>query len=311
MWNCKGDGSREAPMIRPFLTTLALAAAVSTIGAAQAEQPPETVHFLSADGKTTLTGYLFLPATRRATRAPAVVMMHGRAGPYSLNVKATGPYDATTLSRRHVQWGEIWSNLGYVAVLVDGFGPRGFAGGFGPHSINERPDEVNEVTVRPLDAYGALAWLRSRPDVAADRIGLQGWSNGGSATLAAIATDAPGIAEHTPVAGFRAGLVFYAGCGLRGAYKEQGYKPYTTVLEFHGTADEETGFNTCRRLVDRSRAAGGDIELVSYDGATHDFDDPGRNRQSVPANQPARTDSIARAQEFFERMLAQGLPPRR
>ena len=119
------------------------------------------------------------------------------------------------------------------------------------------------------------------------------------------------IADHTPAAGFRAGLVFYAGCGLREKYKSQGFKPYTSVLEFHGTADEETGFNTCRRLVDKTRAAGGDIELVSYDDATHDFDDPGRKRQSVPANQQARTDAIARATSFFEGLLAQGLPPRR
>jgi len=300
-------------MTCPFLCKLAavLAATVSMIGTSQAEQPPETVHFRSADGKTILTGYVFAPAVRRAARVPAVVMMHGRAGPYSLNVKETGPYDATTLSRRHMQWGEIWASLGYIAVLVDGFGPRGFPGGFGRHSINERPDEVNEVTVRPLDAYGALAWLRSRSDVTPDRIGLQGWSNGGSATLAAIAVDAPGIVEHNAAAGFRAALVFYAGCGLRERYKEQSYRPYTTVLEFHGTADEETGYGTCRRLVEKSHAAGGDIELVTYDNATHDFDDPGRNRQSVSANQDARSDAIARAQAFFERLLAQGLPPRR
>ena len=55
---------------------------------------------------------------------------------------------------------------------------------------------------------------------------------------------------------------------------------------------------------------GGDIELVSYEGATHDFDDPGARRQRVPANQYARTDSIQRSEAFFERILAQGLPPR-
>ena len=300
------------PITWPFLSTLAvvLAAVGGMIDAARAEQPPDTVHFLSADGTTTLTGYLFMPAQPRATRSPAVVMMHGRAGPYSLNVKDTGPYDATTLSRRHKQWGEIWSNLGYIAVLVDGFGPRGFSGGFGPHSIGERPDEVNEVTVRPLDAYGALAWLRSRPDVAPDRIGLMGWSNGGSATLAAMAEDAPGIIEHNAEAGFRAALVFYAGCGLRNRYKSQDYVPYATVLEFHGTADSETRYALCNRLVDKSRAAGGAIEQVSYPDATHDFDDPGRNRQSVPANQSARADAIGRAQQFFERALAEGLPTR-
>src|SRR5262245_40481382 len=179
---------------------------------------PATVQFPSADGKTTLTGFVYTPKDRRAERAPAVVMMHGRAGPYSLNVKSSGPYNASTLSKRHKMWGERWSALGYVAVLVDSFAPRGFPGGFAQGTIKERPDAVNEATVRPLDAYGALAYLRSRPDVAGDRIGLQGWSNGGSAALAAMAVDTPGLIGP----GFRAALVFYAGCGLRGPFDGPG-----------------------------------------------------------------------------------------
>jgi carboxymethylenebutenolidase len=292
------------------LRTAVAGLALAVSGAAYAQQVPATVHFMSADGKTNLIGYAFMPAEKRAERTPAVVLMHGRAGPYSLNVKDTGPYNATTLTMRHKQWGTSWAALGYIAVLVDSFGPRGFWSGFGRGSYNDRPDAVNEVTIRPLDAYGALAYLRSRADVAPDRIGLQGWSNGGSAALATMAVDAPGITDHSAAAGFKAALVFYAGCGLHDKYKAQGYKPYTSVLEFHGTKDEETPYNPCRRLVERSRGMGGDIELVSYQGATHDFDDPGTRRQRVPANQYARTDSIQRAEAFFERVLAQGLPPR-
>ena len=44
----------------------------------------------------------------------------------------------------------------------------------------DRPAAVSEITVRPLDAYAALKYLRTRPDVKPDRIGIQGWSNGGS-----------------------------------------------------------------------------------------------------------------------------------
>ena len=53
-------------------------------------------------------------------------MMHGRAGPYSS--AANGRYDATTLSKRHAFWGRYWAAQGYVALLVDGFGPRGRRG---------------------------------------------------------------------------------------------------------------------------------------------------------------------------------------
>ena len=38
---------------------------------------------------------------------------------------------------------------------------------------------VRRGHVRKFDAYGALDYLRGRSDVIADRIGLQGWSNGG------------------------------------------------------------------------------------------------------------------------------------
>jgi dienelactone hydrolase len=260
---------------------------------------PTTVQIPSADGKTMLTGFVYTPRNSSAGRAPAVVMMHGRAGPYSLNVKNGGPYNASTLSKRHKMWGESWSALGYVAVLVDSFAPRGFPDGFGRHTINERPDAVNEVTVRPLDAYGALAYLRSRSDVAGDRIGLQGWSNGGSAALAAMAVDAPGLTSSAM--GFRAALVFYAGCGLRGHFDAQGYRPYATVLAFHGTADEETSPQRCRRLVERSRSRGGDISLKLYPGASHGFDDPGRQKE--PANRAATADAKASAEALFERIL--------
>jgi carboxymethylenebutenolidase len=246
-----------------------------------------------------LTGFVYTPKDKRAERAPAVVMMHGRAGPYSTNVKKGGPYNAATLSKRHKMWGESWSALGYVAVLVDSFGPRGYPGGFGRHTINERPDAVNEVTVRPLDAYGALAYLRSRSDVAPDRIGLQGWSNGGSAALAAMAVDAQRLAG---TGGFRAALVFYAGCGLRGHFDAQGYRPYATVLAFHGTADEETSPRLCRRFVERSRGLGGDITLTLYPGASHGFDDPGR--QKVSANRNATADSRTSSEALFEKILA-------
>src|SRR5215468_6298603 len=184
VWHYAGAAMLLAATLGPFGSGRVRGQAVATL--------PATVQFPSADGKTTLTGFVYAPKDRRAERAPAVVMMHGRSGPYSSNVKNGGPYNASTLSKRHRMWGESWSALGYVAVLVDSFGPRGYPGGFGRHTYNERPDPVNEVTVRPLDAYGALAYLRSRPDVAPDRIGLQGWSNGGSATLAAMATGVPG-----------------------------------------------------------------------------------------------------------------------
>jgi dienelactone hydrolase len=159
--------------------------------------------------------------------------------------------------------------------------------------------------VRPLDAYGALQYLHTRSDVVPGQIGLQGWSNGGSAVLSAlvqVAADTPGAAMHQPTTGFRAALAFYPGCGLKGVFAD-GYLPYASVRVLQGDADEEVSPKLCAALVKKSRARGGDIEMTLYPGATHDFDDPGRRRQSVEANRIAKADAVVRAQAFFAAQL--------
>ena len=191
--------------IRSLLLVLLVGAGHAVAGEPAA---PETVRFASADGRTELTGYVFKP--QAPGRYPAVVMMHGRAGSYSSLKK--GQYDADALTMRHRMWGRYWAERGYVAIHVDSFGPRGFPEGFAKHSYSSRPGEVSEITVRPLDAYGALAYLRTRADVIPDRIGLQGWSNGGMTVLSTMAPQPPGLKDPSPANGFRAALAHYPSC---------------------------------------------------------------------------------------------------
>jgi dienelactone hydrolase len=126
---------------------------------------PEAVYFKSADGQTEIVGYLFKPTTRGTH--PAVVMLHGRAGPYSatenagctlVSRSAPSPCNANTLSMRHQMWGQFWADRGYISLLPDSFGPRGKAHGFGrfTHHDPDR-DSVNELTVLHFDSEGALA----------------------------------------------------------------------------------------------------------------------------------------------------------
>jgi dienelactone hydrolase len=287
--------------LRLLVTSLAfLAFTVSIVLAAAPGPLPERVTFMSADGATTLVGYVFKPQGSHPTRTPAVVMMHGRAGAYSS--AANGDYSAATLSKRHQEWGHIWAQQGYLAVLVDGFGPRGFPQGFPRFSYDQRPETLNEVMVRPLDAYGALAYLRKRNDVVADRVALQGWSNGGSATLATMSVTAPGITSPTPATGFRGGLAFYPACGLKGQFPN-GVTPYAPVRVLQGSADEEVSPRRCAELVEKSIARGGDVQFQLYPGATHDFDDPNPSHQDNEANAAATQDAVARATAFFASLL--------
>lgn len=258
---------------------------------------PETVRFPSADVKTELTGYLYRPAG--AGPYPAIVMLHGRAGPYSSLRRGT--YTAETLTMRHRMWGEFWASRGYLAVLVDSFGPRGYPDGFPRQSYSQRPSEVSEQFVRPLDAYGALTYLRGRGDVIAERIGLHGWSNGGMTLLSTMAADAPGLAHPDPARGFRAGLAQYPSCRTQALQFR--YKPYAPLLILAASDDDEVSPAVCRQFSETMRARGEPVEFVLYQGAQHAYDDPGKTKQSHAPNRIAMQDSLRRAEEFFERHL--------
>lgn len=250
--------------------------------AAAQEVKVEEVSFLSRDGKTQVKAYLFKPADTPG-KLPAVVMLHGRGGAYSSLAK--GKYDATTLSSRHKAWGELLARNGYAALMVDDFGAVGFPAGFAAGTYKDRPDAVDEVDFRPLHAYGALRFLQSRADVIPGRVALLGWSNGASATLAAMADDKPGDMRRI---GFAAGVALYPGCGLKKRFEKDGYTPYHPVRLFMGTADEEVSPRLCQALVERSKARGSDIALRMFEGATHSYDTPTKSRQSVEANATAK-----------------------
>jgi len=257
----------------------------------------KTVHFQSEDHQTRLIGYLFDPASARPHSA--IVMLHGRAGPYSSLAK--GVYDATTLSKRHKEWGAFWAERGYAALLVDSFGPRGYAKGFPRGSYENRPPEVSEQTIRPLDAYGALRYLRGRRDIISDQIGLQGWSNGGMTVLVTMSDRAPGIDRPTAQSGFRAALAEYPGCGMDAV--KGAYHTYAPLLLMIASADEEVSPKVCESFAHRAKQVGSELESVVFEGAEHNYDDPGKTKQSNPANRSATEQSMRLAERFFAEHL--------
>jgi len=274
---------------------------LAMLPAAAALAAPDTVFFPSADGATEIVAYLFKPQTPGLH--PAIVMLHGRGGPYSSNVNkgcalvsrtSPSPCNATTLSKRHMMWGAYWAERGYIALLPDSFGPRGKAHGFDrfTHDDPERAD-VNEKSVRPLDAEGALSWLRSRNDVIGSRIFLQGWSNGGSTALNVMQR------QGSKPSGYRAALAFYPGCGPK-ALLAATLATSAPVTLFLGSDDEEVSPTRCLDVARRSRDAGSNIDAILYQGATHGFDDPGRRRQSVEGNRAALDDVLKRAIAIVE-----------
>jgi dienelactone hydrolase len=157
---------------------------------------------------------------------------------------------------------------------------------------------VSEQTVRPLDAYAALRYLRGRSDVIRDRIGVQGWSNGGMTVLVAMSDHAPGIDHPTPDTGFRAALAEYPGCSMEAIQGR--YHSYAPLLLMIASADEEVSPQKCEEF-----AASAKLHKVVYAGAQHNFDDPEKSKQAIPANRRATQDAMRRAESFFATNLKQ------
>lgn len=262
---------------------------------------PDTVKFPSAEAATELTGFLYRPDG--AGPFPAVIMLHGRSGAYSS--RSRGTYTAETLSLRHRMWGEFWRDRGYVVLLVDSFGPRGYPEGFPRHSYAQRPAAVSERDVRPADAYAGLRFLAQRSDVDRQRIGVFGWSNGAMTLLHALGRDLSGDGA---LPGFRAGIALYPGC--RAQLREAGYTLRAPLLLLIAGDDEEVAPEPCRELGDTLRERGAPIEFVVYPGAHHAYDDPGKTRQSHPPNRQALEDTLRRAESFFAKHLSGTHGPR-
>jgi len=204
-------------------------------------------------------------------------------------------------------WAETLARHGYVALLVDSFGPRGV------RSIcNQMKRTILILRERVDDAYAALDWLASRPDVQAERIGLMGWSNGGSGALYSL------LPENGRRARFRAAVAYYPGCAAL-ARADKPYRPYAPLLVLAGEADDWTPAEHCTALAAAARAQGAEVDIEVYAGAHHGFDRvnspvrfrpdvrhsnrPGGRGATVGGHPDARARSMKRALEFLARTL--------
>jgi alpha-beta hydrolase superfamily lysophospholipase len=143
--------------------------------AADAPYEAEEVVLRASDG-VSLAGTFTKP--RGASQAPAVLLVSG-AGPQDRNLSVPGLADyrlfaslADTLARR-----------GLAVLRLDDRG-TGRSGG-----VAFSATALEEVD----DARVALAWLRARADVQADRIALVGHSDGGLTALHVAETSAPAV----------------------------------------------------------------------------------------------------------------------
>ena len=258
---------------------------------AQAAEPvAQQVQVPSLDGSVALPGYWF--SVGGSVPAPALVLLHGCGGAHDRQRR---------LGSRYVEMAARLRSMGVQALVVDSLTPRG------ERELCTQAVGARKVTQvqRRGDALGALKWLAGQPGVDAQRIGLLGWSNGGSTVLAASNL------AHADVrtAGVRPtlALAYYPGCE---AELRRGYTPAAPLLLLLGEADDWTAAAPCKALVAQS---GPTAQFEAYADAHHGFDSraPVRLRQDVPggsrpgsgvhvgANPAARAAAALRLEQFI------------
>jgi dienelactone hydrolase len=158
--------------------------------------------------------------------------------------------------------------LGMAVFVVDSFTTRG---------VDNTIGDQGAVTPYSMliDAYQALALLRTHPRVDGGRVALVGWSKGGMVAdwasreryRAQLGGDGPAFTAH---------VAFYPWCGEQHLPVRLTGAP---LLYLVGARDDWTGSAPCIDYVERVRQAGFPARLVLYPEAEHGFDFPGRFRR--------------------------------
>lgn len=293
---------------RRFAAVAALLGVFVWCSAAPAQ---EIVHFPSLEDNgpgvppTMLDGYLFRPVGEG--RHPAIVGLHGCNGMFT----PSGAITEVLFS-----WAIELSRDGYVVLLVDSLRPRHHG-----EMCSIQGFDLDLYRKRPRDAYGALWYLQAQPFVRGDRIGLMGWSQGGAATLFAIARQNAARPASLPQGDFGAAVIFYPGaCNKQ--RQPAGWTTTIPLLALMGDADVWTPMAPCKQFLEDAIGRGAPAEMQVYPGAYHVFDAPNLARRELPAfvtragvvpiigtDEAARADALARVPAFLARFLGDSSRP--
>ena len=239
----------------------------------------QSVNFKSAsiaEGSLVLKGYLYKPEGNGPF--PAVVVLHGCAG----------------IDDHFKAWAEQLKKWGYVALMVDSFGPRGVG------RVCGKSFRVSALE-RAADAYGAAIYLKQLSYVDSENIGLLGFSHGGWTGMRAVQKNFM-YSVNMETMPFKAAVLFYPSCNSR---QHQDIAIPTLILI--GSKDDWTPSSKCVEL-DKWVAHPEMLELVVYEGAYHDFDRQKKGYRTylghvLKYDNDATKDAKEKTKIFFDRHL--------
>lgn len=297
------------PRLRParrLSRVLLCTAALWGLAAAQAAPEMQRVELPLPSGTVLRAHWLPAAAQPGQPARPAVLALHGCGGLYA---------KGGALSSRYRETADTLHTAGYAVLMPDSFGSRNLS----DVCQTRYSDRTVGVNDRVQDARAALAWLAAQPGVDARRIGVLGWSNGGTTVLNLLEQRRTHPQAGEPA--LAGAAVFYPGCVP--LLKRKAEIEGVPLLMQLGALDDWTPAQPCVDWAATLKTrAGTDVTVHVYEDSYHGFDGtaPVRLRGDVPngtsprgvhqgGNPQARVRSLAALQSFWSRVLGNGVAP--
>jgi dienelactone hydrolase len=197
-----------------------------------------------------IAGVLTLPEAAGAAGAPAVkvpamVVVHGSSG----------------VLQNGWDWARRLNEMGIATFVIDNFTGRG---------VTETATDQSRLSPA-ADAAGALAALQllaTHPKIDPKRIGVIGFSRGGSAAIN-TALEPIRLAVIDNDLRFAAHVALYPGCAVPFVSAHLDGSPILMLLD---GKDNYTPASNCLAYAEELRARGASIPIVVYPDANHAFD---------------------------------------
>jgi dienelactone hydrolase len=216
---------------------------------------------------------------------PVALQLHGCAG--------SQPFQNS--------YAEAAMKAGAAVVIVDSFKPRGMSRLDG--SLFVCTGTVLRGSQRAGDLYAVLHWLKGQAWADAGRVTAAGWSHGGWTIMDAFAQGEGAArmtglvdADHAALRAVKGVFLVYPYASfpsLTSARGWQGARP--KVFAVLGGKDAVVGVNGPMKALNRLKADGLQIDVLTFSDATHAFDDD-------EANDPRtryRPDLRATAEQYY------------
>ncbi|HVG09537.1 MAG TPA: S9 family peptidase [Thermoanaerobaculia bacterium] len=235
---------------------------------------PEPVIYSAADGMRIHAQLFRPPGLKQGERRPALIFLHGGSHRQMLLGWHHSPY-----YNKAYGMNQYLASRGYVVLSIN------YRAGIGYGMEFREAQNIGAAGASELnDVLGAGVYLRSRPDVDPDRIGLWGGSYGGYLTALGLAK-----ASHLFAAGVDVHGVHDWNVGIRNFIPEYDPTPdqkrlafesspmawldswRSPVLLIHGDDDRNVGFAETVELAEELRKRKVDVEILVFPDEVHTF----------------------------------------